>query len=133
MDGDAGRDRLDLVDVSRRIVDEVRLVQHDDRRGAALPRDDQVALDPPRIEIAVEAADEKHDVDVGGDDLFFGGIAGRAAREAAEPRQDGVDARVAVRDGLDDHPVADRGKVRRDSALVPKPARHARQHLAVRP
>ena len=45
--------------------------------------DQQIALDAARVEVAVEAGDEKHDVDVGGDDLFLGGIAGGAPREAA--------------------------------------------------
>ena len=63
------------------IVDEIGLVQDDHRRGAALPRGHEVALDPARIEVVIEAGDEKHDVDVGGDDLLLGGIAGGAARE----------------------------------------------------
>ena len=108
-----GRQRPDLFDVALRIVDEVRLVQHDDRGGAALPGDEEVALDPAWVEITIEAADEEHDVDVGGNDLFLGAIAGRASREAARSRQDGDNPRVTVPAGrLDGDPVADRGKVR---------------------
>ncbi len=114
----------------RRILDEVGLVQDDNRRGATLPRHDEVALDPPRVEIAVEAADQKHDVDVGGDDLFLRGVAGGATREAAEARQHGMDARVAVSDGLDDHPVADGGKIRAGFGAMAKTSRHAREQFA---
>ena len=81
----------------------------------------------------IEPGDEKHDVDVGGDDLLLGGIAGGAAREVRRPRQDGADAGIAAGGGrFDDHPVADGGKIRAPRGIVAQPAGHAREALAVR-
>ena len=100
-------------------------------------RDEQIAFDPARVEVAVEPDDEEDDVDVRGDDLFFGAIAGRAAREAARARQHRTDpccasyaVRAVVLGRLDDDPVADRWEIRARRRLVPQPARHARQPLA---
>ena len=99
MDRHARGQRGDLGDERRRIVDEIRLVEDDDRRGAAFPRGHQIALDAARIEIVIEAGHQEDDVDVGGDDLLLGGIAGGAAREARRARQDGADPRVAASPG----------------------------------
>ena len=71
----SGGDAPHLVDERRRIVHQVRLVQHDDRRGAAVRSDEEVALDAARVVVAVEPGDEKDDVDVGGDDLLLGAVA----------------------------------------------------------
>ena len=68
---------------------------------------------PAGVEVAVEPGDEEDDVDVGGDDLFLGGVAGRAPREAAVPRQHGDGyarrRRAAARSTRD--PVADRREI----------------------
>ena len=67
-------------------------------RDAARPGDRQVALEAAQVEVAVEPGDEERDVDVGGDDLLVGEVAGgppagigRAAHEgrldAAGPRR----------------------------------------------
>ena len=130
MDVDRRGEGADLVHADLRIVDEIRLVQHDHRRGAALPGDDQIALEPARIEVVIEAADEKYRVDIGRDDLFLGGIAGRAAREAAGPGENGLDAGVArLCRRLDRDPVADRGKIGAARGLVAQPSRHPGQPL----
>ena len=125
---DGGSQRADFVHEDLRIGDQVRLVQHDHRRGAALPGDDEIALEAPRIEVVIETADEKHGVDVGSDDLFFGGIAGRAPREPAGPGQHGLDAGVAgLCRRLDGDPVADGGEIGRARGVVPQPSGHPRQ------
>ena len=93
----------------------------------------QVALDAARIEVVVEAGDEEHDVDVGGDDLLLGGIAGGAAREPAEARQHGADARVAAGcAALEHHPVADRREIGAAVGGVTQPPGDAREALARR-
>ena len=62
VDHDAGRDGRDPIDGGRDVGAEVGLVQHDHRRGAAPPDEPQVALDPTRVQVAVEGADEEDDV-----------------------------------------------------------------------
>ena len=80
--------------------------------------DEQVALDAPRVEVAVEPGDEEHDVDVGGDDLLLGAVAGGAAREAARPRQHRPDPRDTRR------PAA----ARRRPSRRPRERRPRRRH-----
>ena len=128
-----GRQRGDLGDERAAVVDEVRLVEDDDRRGAAVPCGHQIALDPPRIEIVVEARHEEHDVDVRGDDLLLGGIAGGSPREMRRPRQDGADPRVAAGaagSSATQSPTA--GKSARPRGVVAQASGHARQALARR-
>ena len=80
-DDSALRDRRHLVDKGRDVFDEISLVQHDDGRRTAVPRRQHVAFDAPRVEVLIETRDEKHDVDVGGDDLLLRRITRRATRE----------------------------------------------------
>ncbi len=47
-----------------------------DRGHAARPGDGQVALEAAQVEVAVEPGDEERDVDVRGDDLLVGEVAG---------------------------------------------------------
>ena len=79
----------------RQVGAEIGLGQQHDRLGAALARQQQIALEPPRAEVGVERHDDEHDVDVGGDDLLVGDVAGDLAREAAAARQH-RDDRAAV-------------------------------------
>ena len=72
---DIGGDAPHLVDEDAGIRHQIRLVQHDDRRGATVRSDEEVALDAARVVVAVEPGDEKDDVDVGGDDLLLGAVA----------------------------------------------------------
>src|SRR5690606_26859796 len=81
----------------------VGLGQHDDRLRAAAVHQQQVALDPARIEVTVQAAYHQHGVDVGGDDLLPVVLAGRPALDRGAARQEGDDA-VAV----EQYPVTDR-------------------------
>jgi hypothetical protein len=123
VDVDCRRQRTDLVDLDLRIVDQVRLVQHDDRRRATLPRDQEVPLEPPWIEVAIETADQEHRVDVRRDNLLFGRVASRPAGETAHARQHRLDARI-TRMGrrLDGNPVTDCREIGAGGRLVPEPA-----------
>ena len=102
VDGHADRDRLDLRDRRLGVLGQVELRQHDRRVGAALPRQREVALEPARVQVAVEGHDEEHRVDVRGQDLLDRLVAGGAADERRAPWQDGLDQPVGVGD-----PVAD--------------------------
>ena len=118
-----------------RVVRDVGLVEHDDRGGAAGPRDREVALEAAQVEVAVEAGDDQRDVDVGREDLLVGRAAagpatgvGGAPPEGGPPRHDGLDhdgsglvrmdvVGLAVDRGAaavtDRDPVADRRQVAR--------------------
>ena len=67
----------------------------------------QVALDPARIEVGIQPADHEHAVDVGRDDLLPVVFAGRAAL-IAESAAAGRRCRRLLGRALDQHPVADR-------------------------
>ena len=84
----AAGQRLDLARRCRGIRGEVRLVQHNNRGGAAVGRHEQIPLDAARIEVTIEAGDEEHGIDIGRDDLLFGRVAGRPPRKPALARQD---------------------------------------------
>ena len=84
----AQRHRGDGLGQRSKVVDEIDLVEHDDRVCPALPDRGQVALDPPRIEIAVRRGDEAEDVDVGRDHLRGGVRVRRAADHGRPPPQD---------------------------------------------
>ena len=78
----------------------------------------------------VEPGDKEDDVDVGGDDLLLGGLAGGAAREALGAGRTALMRRVAVAGRrLDGDPVADRGEIgarrRRGGAAVRTRARNS--------
>ena len=82
----------------------VGLGQHHHRLDAAAAHQQQVALDAARIEVGIEAADDEHGVDVGGDQLLLVVLAGGAALDRA------CGAAAARRSccAFDQHPVADR-------------------------
>ena len=102
------------------VVDEIDLVEHDDRVCPALPDRGQVALDPPRIEIAVGRGDEAEDVDIGRDHLRGGVRVGRAADHGRAAPQDVVDDGALGVVGYGD-PVAD-GRAIDTGELVAQPA-----------
>ena len=89
-----------------------------DRPRAALPRHGEVALEAARVEVVVEPRDDEGGVDVGGDDLLDGLVAGGLAREDALARQHGVDrgavATASPRRTATQSPTA--GRSRRDRA-----------------
>ena len=144
--GTPGRDRLDGDEAAVEVVGDVRLVEHDDRGDAARPGDREVALEAAQVEVVVEAGDDEGHVDVGGDDLLVGEVAGRpparvggAARERRPARQDRRDDRLVLgaRGGggrLERDPVADGRVVRRGERVEAEPAGHGRRPVqAVRP
>ena len=90
----------------RHVLDEIDLVEHDDRRGATVPDRGQVALDAARVEVAVRRADEAEDVDVGGDRLRRGLGVRRAADHRRAPPQDVMDDGALTVVGHGD-PIAD--------------------------
>ena len=79
------------LDQGSEVIDEIDLVEHDDRVGPALPDGGQVALDPTRIEIAVGRGDEAEHVDIGRDHLRGGFCVRRAADHSRPPPQDMMD------------------------------------------
>ena len=100
--------------------------------GPALPGEDERALDPPRVEVPVEAHHEEDRVHVGGQHLGHRAVPGRAADEGGAPGQQGLDdrplSRLARAQG---HPVADRGQARRPAGLVAQAPRHGREGLTL--
>ena len=117
VDGHAEGNGLGLGDRAVEVGREVGLVQHDDRRRAALPGGRQVALEPADAEVAlVEAHDEKCHVDVGHEHLLGHVRERRLARELAPARQDDVDLPVAKAD-----PVADDRKLSRLRGMAKPP------------
>ena len=65
--------------LSGNIFAQVRFRQQHHRVGSAFPCDRQIALQPPQVEIVVQAHAQKHGVDVGGHHLFRLGGACRLA------------------------------------------------------
>jgi hypothetical protein len=92
-DRHAGRDGREVGDdaVERGRLDEIDLVDDDDRRRAAVPHRDQVALEAPHVGVAVGGRDDEERVDVGGDDLALRALSRRPSGELAFPRQDIMD------------------------------------------
>ena len=60
---------------------EVRFSQDNNRNGAAVPGDCQVAFQSAQVEIMIQGHADKQGVDIGGDDLPMNGGAGRFAPE----------------------------------------------------
>ena len=71
----------------------IGLIENHHRTGAAFKRQYQVALQPAGVVIAIQSHDDEDGIDVGGDDLLFGGLAGDLARKAAAPWQHHLDGR----------------------------------------
>ena len=88
-------------------------------------------LEPPQVEVVVEAHHQEHGVDVGRHHLLFGELARDLARELAAARQDRMNTRVGTGDPwLDDDPVTDRREIGACIGAMPEPARPACEHLA---
>ena len=134
-DRDAGRDRLDRHASAVGVEPDVGLVEDRHGHDPARPRDREVALHAPQVEVAIEARDEERDVDVRGDDLLVDQVAGRSAvgvgrapderGPARDDRRD--DRRVVGRCGrrvVEHHPVADGRVVAGPERLEPEPAGH---------
>ena len=71
-----------------RVVGEVGLGQHDDRRHLGLARQRQIALQPRGVEILVARRDDEQRVDIGRDELqLAAGSRGAALEQAGAPQQ----------------------------------------------
>ena len=87
----AARHRLHVAHQFRRPVVQVRLVEQDHRTHAALAREGEVALEPPRIEVLVHVGDDEERVEIGREDLRLGQLPGRLAEQHGPARQHRVD------------------------------------------
>ncbi len=106
-----------------RIPGEVDLRQDNDRPRPRLPGSRQVALDAPRVEVAVERCRDEDDIDVGREHLDRRAVVGRClAPQLGAPRQDDVNGRGALlAPGVDRDPIADDRQLGRAS-LEPEAA-----------
>ena len=91
-DVDTERHRLGDSDLGGDVTGEVGLGQHDDRHGPAVPGEDQLTFEPAPVDAAVEPVDEQDVVDVGGQGLRAGRLAGGAADQCRSAGQDLDDA-----------------------------------------
>src|SRR4030095_16787450 len=102
---------------------EVGLIQNQHWAGAAVPCEAQVSLDAARVEFAVERTHQKYDVDIRGDDLFFGSSASDFAGEFSFALQNAVDCCAIFSNAeLQQHPIADRRKICARLDLVAQPS-----------
>src|SRR5689334_14238299 len=120
----AERDRLDFAYAGFDVLSEVGFAEDDDRARAALESQNQVTLDASQVVVVIEADDQKDGVNVSRNDLLFGGLARRLARELAGARQYGFDdGAILIRQSRQRDPVADRRKIiaplRRVAKLTP--------------
>ena len=115
----------DALHGEHRVVDsvtEVGLRQNDDRLRAAFPRGRDVALQPTKTEVVVEAGEQEREVHVGRKHLIRRVVAGVLAHEGAASSQDRRDdGAFAVRAGNRD-PVADSRNRPADLVLVEQSA-----------
>ena len=106
--GDGRAERLDggydfgQVEIER--GGEVGLVEQDDGACAAFVGHNQETFNATRVIVAVEAADDEQDVDVGGEDLFADLAFGLLAGDAGLADEDVIDDRFV---GAEQDPVAD--------------------------
>ncbi len=93
----AGRDLLGEVALVVDVLGDVGLGEHDDRPGAGLPREHELALEAAHVDaLARERLDDEYHVDVGDEYLLVGLLAGVLARERARARKDGFDDGLVV-------------------------------------
>ena len=96
-----------LGDVCRQIRTQVGLRQQHHGGRTALSPHQQIALEPADAEVVVERHHGEDHVNVGGDDLLIGDVAGHPPRKAAPSREHGDDgAAVFVRLFAEDDPIA---------------------------
>ena len=131
-DRHAPSDRLDLDTALVHVVADIGLVEDDDRVDPARPRDGQVPLDPPKVEVVVEPRDEERNIDVRGHDLLVveTGAATRAvgghSTERRTPRQDRSDRATLV----EGDPIADDREVHGGQGLEAEHPRYGRRAIA---
>ena len=91
-----------------RVVDEVGLGQHDDRLGAAVERQHELALEPALVRRRAEGVGEEDDVDVGGErvGLGAGALERRPPHERRPARRATCSTRSPSADGTTQSPTA---------------------------
>ena len=124
VDGDVGGDRPDGGEGGLRIAREVALRQQHHRLGAALARQDEVALEAAQAQVLVERRDDEDDVDVRGEHLLLGRLPRGLAREPRAAREQRLDRpRVLLGAGGDGDPVTDGGEIGGGAGLLVEPSR----------
>lgn len=103
----------------------VRCSPHHERFGAACADRDEVALEPPEVEVSFERHDHQDAIDVGRDGLRLRALAGGLAEEGRATGQDALDDDLVASLGrwADEHPVAD-GDAALDGHLAARDARN---------
>src|SRR3954469_19917916 len=105
-------DRLDLGEVVFRVSRHIALVHDDDRVRAAVPRSGQVPLQPARVQVQSERADEEDGVDVRRHHLRDGAPPRFLARECGSAREDRLDDPLFLaRELANRDPVSRHGQV----------------------
>src|SRR5689334_15541691 len=126
----AERDRLDFAYAGFDVLSEVGFAEDDDGTRAALESQNQVTLDAPQVVVVIEADDQKNGINVGRDDLLFGSLARRLARELTGARQHRFDdGAVLIRQSRKRHPVADRREIVAPLRRVAELASHFGEQL----
>ena len=125
-DVDERQPRAQRVARSAGILAEIRLVDEDHRRRAAVPDHREIPLEPPGIQVVRQRRDEKDRLDVRGNDLLFDRPPRRRARHDGTAFQHMVNDSVANTD-----PIADGRKGRSGRGLVSKLAADFREPLCV--
>lgn len=96
--------------------------QNHHRRGAAVPANGQITLQPPQIKILVHGHADKDRVDIAGNHLLLLGCARRLADKGAFSREhmvdDGMAARVAL--PVQHDKIAHCGKIRGPLRFMPE-------------
>ena len=104
--------------------DEVGLRQENDRLDPPVVCRDEVAVEPPQVEVVAAGLDDERRVDVRGDHLEVHVPSGGLAAQEGLSRENGVDDRRAVRLRLlHADPVADAGEIDRGRGREAQPPR----------
>jgi hypothetical protein len=113
--------------------EQVRLVEGDDRLRAAVPGQDERALEAPRVVVAVEARDDHDDIHVRGHDLHRGERSRHLSCQVRAPGQDFLKQRRPVARGQSHaDPVADGRTLRLAARPMAQAPRQLRRALALR-
>src|SRR5690349_14602268 len=119
---DAPGDRGGFRYATLQIIAKIGFIEDDDRRGAALRGERQIAFQAANVEIAIEAADEKYGVDIGRNWLLVFAFSGGTTRKQGPARQHGFDNRLASAGIPGGDPIADHGHSGATGGAVPESA-----------
>src|SRR5579871_1517756 len=89
--------------VEPKLIREIGLVEQDYGARPAFTGQGEIALDPTRVVVSIQPADDKQHVNVGGKHLFESGLTRLFAREPGSPLEHADNGwRIAAKD----HPIA---------------------------